>query len=134
MPSLMNGNPDPVQHTKPARMKQPNPSVQAELTWNAELHRRQAAHVINVWQRLQAWPRATPVTLRYGPDRKATGTIADLNADLVQLQLAASWTRWIPLLQVEAIDGQLLPTSSRLERPQTAGVAVLELASARHGS
>ena len=111
-----------------------NLSVHAELAWTAELHRRQDAHVTEVWQQLQARPRTTTVTLRYGPDRNATGTIADLNADLVQLRLAANWTRWIPLLQVEAIDGQLLPTSSRLERPQTAGVAVLELASARHGS
>ena len=105
-----------------------NLSVHAELAWTAELHRRQDAHVTEVWQQLQARPRTTTVTLRYGPGREANGTIEGLNADLVQLQLAASWTRWIPLLQVEAIDGQLLPTCSKLERPQTSGVEVFRLA------
>jgi len=124
----MSGNPDTVQQVVPTRWNLPNSSVQADLVWTAELHRRQDAHTSEVWQQLQALPRDTLVTLTYAPDQEATGAIQHLDGDLAQIRLAATWTRWIPLLQVEAIDGDELPTNSRLESPQTASVTVIELA------
>lgn len=31
-------------------------------------------------------------------------------------------TRWVPLVQVKAIDGDVVETAKRLERPKVAGV------------
>jgi hypothetical protein len=53
---------------------------------------------------------------------EAAGIIEVLDQDLVQLRIAENWTRWVPLLQNEAINGVEVETARRLERPEVAGV------------
>lgn len=96
--------------------------IEAEFVWTAELLRRQEAHIVEVWRLLNAWPKELPVTLRYGPGREVAGTIVKLDADMVELKVREGWTRWVPLLQVDAIDGTEIETAAKLPRPKVDGV------------
>jgi len=49
---------------------------------------------------------------------------------LVQLRVREDWVRWVPLLQVEAIDGVEVETAKWLERPAVAGVVRVPLTNA----
>ena len=97
-------------------------SLDAELVWTAELQRRQEAHVDEVRRRLSALPEGQRVDLRYGPGLKAEGIFVGIHDSFVRLRLIESWTRWVPLLQIDSINGVELETANRLERPQVAGV------------
>ena len=54
--------------------------------------------------------------------------IEEIALGLVQLRVRDDWRRWVPLLQVEAIDGEEVPTAKWLERPAVAGVVRVPLA------
>ena len=95
--------------------------VEAELVWSEELM-RQDRHIAEVWRLLNVWPRGVPVALRYGPNREAVGFIQNLDGDMVELKLREDWTRWVPLLQIDAIDGHEVATAKSLPRPETDGV------------
>ena len=96
--------------------------VEAELVWSEELMRRQDRHIAEVWRLLNVWPRDVPVHLRYGPNREAVGIIQNLDGDMVELKLREGATRWVPLLQVGAIDGREVETARSLPRPEADGV------------
>ena len=63
----------------------------------------------------------------YGPDRQTTGIIEMIAQGLVQLKVGEDWRRWVPLVQVEAIDGQVVPTARRLARPKVDGAVRVQL-------
>ena len=89
--------------------------------------RRQRAHIVEVCRLLNAWPQGAVVTLLYGPGRKVAGTIAHLDSDLVVIKVRPGWTRWVPLLQVDAVDGLEVETAKRLPRPEVDGVVTKRL-------
>ena len=96
--------------------------IEAELVWSEELMRRQDRHIAEVWRLLNVWPRDIEVHLRYGPNREAVGIVQNLDRDMVELKLREDWTRWVPLLQVDAIDGRDVETARSLPRPIVDGV------------
>jgi hypothetical protein len=96
----------------------------AEVAWIAELQRRQERHSREVRRLIQQHPNATLV---YGDGRVITGEVEWVDSSLACIRVSPGERHWVPLLQVTLVNGEEPTTLGLLERPEVAGVKVVEV-------